>query len=204
MNLKNIRLFYFSLVAFIIFATFSQPIIELFPQPKNEPFFSLGLLGKEGLAEQYYPGTEPIIYFESPVSWKIYLYNHMGEAQQIKIKIKLMESNTPSPNTTTCTPSPTTEIYEIRNILQNNETMIIPYEWTIREAIEINNSHPSLFMDINEDTINIDLDLDTEKTLKMVFELWVYDTDIDNFVFGWSVRGETHCAWNHIYFDLLS
>ena len=191
------------MVAFLIFVTFSQSIIELFPQPKEEPFFALGLLGNEGLAEQYYPGTEPIIYVNSPIRWNIHIYNHMGKAQQIKIKIKLMESNIPSPNATTCTPSPIIEIYEIRKILQNNETLMIPYEWTIREVLKINNSLPFLLMDINEDTINIDMNLDKEKTLKMVFELWVYDKDIDDFTFGWTVRGETHCAWNHIYFDLL-
>lgn len=202
MNLDDLKIIYFSITALIVISIYSPLIMEHFPAPREESFFALALLGKEGLAENYYPGEEPIVYPDTPVKWHIYIYNHMGESQQIKIKIKLVDSNTPPPNITTCTPSPTTEIFEIRRFILNNETLIIPFEWSISEVIEVNDRYKMSLMQVNDYPINIDMAMDKEEALKMVFELWVYDENTRDFVFGWSERGDSRCVWNQIQFYL--
>ena len=90
MNLSNWKITFFSIATLILLLINSSIITDYLPERQTEPFFALALLGRDGMAENYYPGEEPSIYPDTPVKWHVYIYNHMGESQQIKVKIKMI------------------------------------------------------------------------------------------------------------------
>lgn len=163
---------------------------------------AMAILGEEGLADDYYSEDTPVITSKMPSKWNIYLDNHMGETQQILIKIKLIASRTPQPNTSTCTPCPAAEIYELRRTIGKNQTIIIFFEWTISEIVEIGSQYEISQIKIGENLLNLEQIYNKDDKIRMIFELWVYHENIKQFAFYLYDLGETRCIWNQIQFKI--
>jgi hypothetical protein len=196
--------FVFVSVCLVLILTACIPVIMAFTPSREEPFFALAILGEEGMAEHYYPGDDPNIIVGQLVRWNIFIYNHMGEAQYVAVQVKLLNSTMSAPNSTTCTPSPAPVVFEARRIALDNETLLLPFSWSITEVEQEGNFLNVNSISVNDETVDIHAVAGYGCDYRLVLELWVYDKDLGDFQFGWGYRDERSCTWNQVWFNVIS
>lgn len=202
MNLDDWQMVFTFVIITLLFAVVS-PLVGAYIPNRSESFFALAVLGEDGAADNYYPDDDPNIQNGEQVNWTVYVYNHMGQFEYVSIRVKLLNATMRSPNSTTCEPSPYVEIYEVKRFIPNNHTLLYPITWELNSTDEGNN-----VVTINDFVVNgVAADTDTSsmggESFRIVLELWVYDTETEDFVFSWSSAGEDRCVWNQIWFDSI-
>ena len=163
-------------------------------------FFELGLLGKEGKAEGYFPDDNSTVFIGTPMSWLIYVHNHMGSEQDVSIRVKILNSTMQAPDDREHEPSPELCVLEIPISLSVDETMLVPYSWSILDS-EYQNGTVIKAVIVNSDFIDVNVE-DYSDRFRVVFELWVYDSSINEYVFGWYSKGEFYSASIYIWYNL--
>jgi len=203
MNLDDWHLLFVSIcVAIILIAC--VPIVMAFIPSRDEPFLALAILGKDGMAESYYPDDDPNIELGEMVHWTIYLSNHMGEVQYVAVKVKLLNSTNPSPISNSCTPSPAPMIYEVRRVLMKNETGLFLFSWSILDAAQNGDFLEIRALSVNGETIETNALAIYGSDYRVVLELWVFNKNLNEFEFGWDYDDEKRCAWNQIWFNVIN
>jgi len=179
--------------------------IYLNPRPV-EPFFALGILGEEMMAEHYYPGDNSSIKLGDSVKWHVTLYNHMGSAQYVSIRAKLLNATTPPPDEMNHTASAVPSFREIRRVLADNETWTFPFYWSVEGVSWSNGSLRIAALKLNNITIAQGLSTAARHghNFRIVLELWSYSNQTSGFQFGWSSGGERRSAWVQIWFNLTA
>jgi hypothetical protein len=171
---------------------------------RDEPFFALGVLGKEGKAGHYYPGDDPNIEVGEPVDWVIYLYNHMGGPRYVALRFKLLNSTMPPPEAEGGAPSRAPVFFEVRRVIANNETILLPFSWSIEGAQVIGDSTVIRRLSAMGETYETYAVAREGRDFRVVIELWIYDERTGDFEFGWSHGGESHGPWVQIWFNATS
>jgi len=189
----------FAAVGIILILGMSTPLISRFMPSSSENFTAMAILGENGIAEKYYPNEDANIPLGQPVKWHLYLYNHEEGASYLLVRVKILDFDSTPPNSTYCTPSPSPDVYEFRRILENNETVIIPFEWSILDAENSSGRILIKRISINNHQLYPSLSLDSGM-LRFVFELWVYDEASNRFRFD--LGNGSRCVWNQIWFNL--
>lgn len=172
-----------SLVAFLILAT--ALISSYWPEYETQ-FIELGLLGKNKLASDYFSDANSTVSIGSQVNWYIYLHNHMVNPQNVIIKVKLLNSTMKVPNDQDHEPSPFTPFTELSFFLSRNETLIVPFSWSISEIVLEDDSIMLNRLTYNDQTVRVDVSTLSSSFFRMVFELWVYDQFSQEYQFGWN------------------
>ena len=181
----------------------AYPIYGIFiPERPVEKFIALGLLGENGMAEHYYPSDDPNIGVGVPVKWFVYLYNHMGEAEYVALRVRLLNATVPAPNSTSCTACPAPFFIEVRRILLKNETLVFPFSWSLEEATKVGDFVRIERLNVNNVRVASNSTALYGYNFRMIFELWIYNEDSQDFGFGWSSGGESRCVWNQIWFNV--
>jgi len=173
---------------------------ELRPQ---ERFLSISTLGSNMMTENYYPGDSSTINVGDNVKWYLNVYNRMGSAEYISLRVKLLNSTQTIPDDTLHVPSPENQIIEMKYMLMNNSTWVIPLTWTVTEveeqqdyivikSLELNGIHVD---QLNVRSLN-------GRDFRIIVELWRYDLETGNFAFAWSSGLEERSAWNQIWFNV--
>lgn len=208
----------------ILILSVSLFIIESYwPQYENR-FFEIGLLGPEGYATDYFPNEDAIINIGTPLNWKIYVNNHMGEAQKIKIKVKFLNSSFDDPYEYTTFLDESIIEYDLD--LEKDEYLVIPFELSILNA-RFEENYYTITRTVNqtdgEGQYEIEEQLDavvvkdilinnqlteinkistTGGDYRIVFELWVYDENLGNYGYGWVHEGKYHSAIVYLWFNV--
>ena len=201
MNLSEWRNI-FIIVGIIGISLVAVPVISSYFSKTPESFISMTVLGKEMLADDYYPNDELNIKIRDVIPWHVYIHNQMGRAQYVAVKFKILNSTLASLNTSLCVPSPAPVIYEFRDILLSNETKIEPFTWEIIEAY--NDSHTIAIskIKINERQIDVDIVIGNNEATRLVFELWLFDSVSKEFSFAMISNGEPRCVWNQLWIKI--
>jgi len=165
----------------------------------EERFFELALLGKDKKAESYFPNKNSTIEKNSPLLWYIYLHNHMGSDQPVLVRVKLLNSTMPIPDDLNHTASLRYPFIEFPVVLSTDETIQIPFSWSILEAVPQNGS---IVMMVNNDPVMVDVTSFSDNRLRMVFELWVYNPFTDLYEFGWDSGKEYYSTSVYMWFSL--
>jgi hypothetical protein len=200
MNLDDWRLVFVSVCLVLVLGVFGPFVMAYFPRGE-ERFFALAVLGEEGMAEKYYPDDDSNVSVGEDVHWTLYLYNHMGEVSYVAVRVKLLNSTMTAPNSTAYVPSPAPTVYEIKNVLSNNETWLCPFSWSIEEVGRFEDFVGVNRLSVNGDLIETDVFSEDGLDFRFVFELWVFDENSDDFRFGWSYSDESRCVWNQLWFN---
>jgi len=199
MNLDDYRIV-FVLISFFLIICACVPLVTALLPTKEDPFLAVAVLGENKKAESYYPSDDPHIEVGEKVHWFIYLHNHMGELKYVALRVKLANSTFLTTNSISCNPNPAPIIYEVRRILLNNETWLYPFTWSI-QSVESYESYLGIRrLTINDRNIETWVIAKENNNYRIIFELWVYDENIDDFQFGWRYRDEMRCALNQIWF----
>lgn len=182
----------------LIYSTIAYTLMN--PRPR-EQFFQLYALGSQHMIGDYYPENTTTITLNTNVSWYIGVTNFMGSIQYVMVKVKLGNASIPPPNQTTSTPSPAPEVASFRRILMDNETWEIPFNWKIK-SVEEREGELYISLEINgAETGVIEVGAVNGYNFRLIFELWSYDFQAGQFVFGWSSNGERRSAWIQLWFN---
>lgn len=193
-----------SLVAFFVIVTVTVSAlayVEL-TTPYTDQFFSMWIVGSNGLTENYFPNNNPNIIPTEQVNWTLGVYNHMSSLEYVVVEVKLLNATETAPNEQTGVPSPVPEIFEFARVLVSNETWTIPFPWAIVNAVSVNGAVQINGLSINGTMITGSLaraagGLD----FRFVFELWFYDQAADNLAFSWSTPTSTYSVWTQLWFN---
>jgi hypothetical protein len=127
----------------------------------------------------------------------------MGSLEYVAVRVKLLNSTLPNPNDTLGEPSPAPVILEFAQVLLNNQTWSIPFDWeisnyTIRGG---NTVITGLLVNLSPyhgrfATANLGLGF------RFVFELWFYDIQTNNLAFSWTTNGRPTDSWTQIWFNV--
>ena len=179
-------------------------VISTFWPKYEERFFELGLLGKDQTADGYFPNNNSTIQLGSQISCYLYIHNHMGDFQEVSIRVKLLNSTIGVPNDREHRPSPVTPFAEFPLSLSLNETLIVPFSWSILEMDSQNSSVILKRLMVNEKTVEVEAAASSDSFFRIVFELWVYDQSSREYKFGWKSGNEFFSASLNIGFDVGS
>jgi len=202
MRLFDFKLIFIGITILLCLPIFAPYIYDILPEQEHEKFISLGILGEEGLADNYFPSEEPIIFENVLNSWQLYVSNHMGGITQILIKVKLLEAQIDPPNISTCMPSPGFEVFEIRRLIGLNQTLKIPFEWMVTNYTDSFNRTNIYQIQINDSIRELNFFNNNDEMIRIVFEVWVFDVDENMFQFHWMDFGELRCVWTQIQFRI--
>lgn len=192
------RLISIFISALMIFSTIAY--VWVTPRPK-EQFFQFYVLGKERLISDYYPGETSDIPPRTLVRWYLGVTNFMGSVQYVQVRVRLGNAYTTPPNETTGTPADAPVIYEFRRFLSDNETWEFPFFWEISDyRMEDNEVYISLV--INNKSIGFaEVGAEEGRNFRIIFELWTYSQEIEDFSFGWYSGDERRICWLQIWFN---
>ncbi len=203
MSLNNWRIvFYLTGVLFVVIIFL--PVTWGFLPRNEEQFFTLATLGEDVTESKYFPNDNSNITLKDQMKWNIKLYNRIETTQYILVKIKILDSKMLPPNNTLGTPSTANSIYEIGRILAKNETKIIPLQWSIVEANSSDNSLVLTRVDINESPIELNLPVPKGDDLRLILELWIYNTNSNTFKFDTDPGNGFRIVWNQIWFKITN
>ena len=183
-------------------------VFILFPFPNSylniddSSFIALAVLGQDGLAEKYYPNDNLNVSKGKPIKWNIYLYNHMGEVQYVKIVVKILDNSVPPSNISGGTPSPSPVIFESSQVLLDNETLLMPFIWSVVN-VERNEGILNISkIRINENSLNVNITSNENEKLGIKFELWIYNISTKEFEFTLSKDNIEKSVWTQFWFLL--
>jgi uncharacterized membrane protein len=179
----------------------SVAVISAFWPRYEERFFELGLLGKDQKAEAYYPDNNSTLQLDSSVLWHIYLHNHMGSPQNVSVRVKLLNSTMQAPDDREHEPSPFSYFMEIPVSLSIDETLLIPFSWSVVEATSQEGNVTINRLRVDNQTFN--MSVLSSNRFRMVFELWVYDKSSQQYRFGWDSGKEFYSASLYMWFSLI-
>jgi uncharacterized membrane protein len=158
--------------------------------PKYESqFIEFGLLGKDKMAEGYYPNNNHTIGLNLSVNWNLYVRNHMKNGQTLVVRVKLLNSTMEMPSDKENKPSPSATLTEIPLSLSVEEIAIIPFSWSFHEVFQQEGLTIIESLTVNNQMLSVDI-LDSNSSFRMVFELWVYDRSLQEYRFGWNIGEE--------------
>lgn len=183
------------LVLMIAFISTIWPVSE-------ERFFELSILGKDKTADYYYPNNNSTLEVGSQVSWHVNILNHMGSEQNVSLRIKLLNSTMELPDDQKHEPSPYSSFFELPLFLDVDEAQLIPFTWSLSEAISQNDSVIIQRLVLNDQVFDVYVPA-SDSLFSMVFELWVYDQASQEFTFAWGPEEDLSSISLNIAFKII-
>jgi uncharacterized membrane protein len=177
------------------------PLIVTFLPDTNESFVVFAVLGRNEKAKNYFPGEDPNIGINEKVEWNLYLHNDMSESQYIIIAVKIANSTISPPSAKSCIASPALKIYQIREFIFVNETKIIPFSWNIVNVSSIEEFRKLEKVSINDEIIEVNAKSRNGYNFRIIFELWIFDKELEEFQFDWRNGSERRCVWTQVWFN---
>ena len=191
---------------FLVLAIISEmgAYVALTPRPTQQ-FFQFYVLGKNGLARDYYPQNNPDLRLASNISWYLGVTNFMGNMQLVEIRLKLGNETTTPPNDTTDTPTSAPELLAFDRALIDNETWEFPFVWSITNDTTTAGTTRILTVQINNQTYQTsDWSALKGYNFRLILELWVWQGDTNTFEFGWGNSAGRRTAWLQLWFNMSS
>ena len=192
------------LIAFFVIVTMTVSALAYVELTTSytDHFFSMWILGSNGLTENYFPSNNPNLIPGEQVNWTLGVYNHMSALEYVVVRVKLLNSTEISPNELTGVASPVQGIFEFARVLVSNETWTIPFPWDIVDSTSVNGVVLITGLSINGTMITANLaQAAGGLNFRFVFELWFYDQTAGNLAFSWSTPTSTYSAWTQLWFN---
>ncbi len=189
-----LAIFISALAIFIAFAyAFFEPRAE-------DRFLTLSTLGANMTADNYYLGGNSTLKAGDSVTWYVSVANNMGSSEYVSVRLKL--SNSTGDNQTSTSPlSEDNYIYEMRQLVPDNSTWVMPLHWSITDIDKNKGVITIKSISINGQEVRA-LDIQTLQggRFRIFIELWRYDAEKNDFTFTWpSATGEERSSWNQLW-----
>jgi len=175
----------------------------------SEKFFQLYVLGPTGITGNYYPNNSSNLQIDEIAQWNLRLVNDMASIQYVSIRVKLGgNQTTDSPNETLAQPSPAPLITEFKHFILDNETWEVPIDWQIANYTTTTGGQVSIHS-LTIDNVTYVLDNSpvcsgiNSCSFRLIFEIWTWNVDSNNFQFGWFDGDQHRVAWLQLWFTLV-
>jgi hypothetical protein len=170
----------------------------------QEQFFQFYLLGANHSASDYYPDQDTNIRLGEPITWYVGATDNMGATEFVSIRVKVSNATIKAPNDLQALPSAAPAVAEFARFLQDNETLEIPFIWSLSNVSLYQGSVHILMLQINNETYQIsDWSANNGYNFRLIFELWTWNVDTANYQIGWMSGDQHKIAWLHIWFNLV-
>ena len=191
---------------FIILAVLAESLAYVVTTPRPaEQFFQFYVLSSNRTVADYFPKNNSNLLLGSAITWYLGVTNFMGKTQLVEVRVKLGNETTIPPNDTSIAPSPAAASMFFDRFISQNETWNLPFIWSIRNATAIGGYTYILALQINNVTYPVaHWSAANGLNFRLIFELWVWQTDANTFAYGWNGNGERHAAWLQLWFNLTS
>lgn len=175
----------------------------IFPYPATaQSFFVLSTLGKNEIADNYYPNNDSSVNILQEVEWHIQIQNLIGSVQFVQIRVKVQNSTMPLPDSSNLTPSPEPSSLNFTVFLRKEQSVILPFHWYVSERVLSSSSTTLEEIIINGMPIDLNVQTVNGGKFYFVFELWHYDVASGSFIFHWDSNFGFQCAWNSLIFEV--
>jgi hypothetical protein len=172
------------------------------PQPMARQL-SLSILSANLTTDDYFSNDNSTIDVRNPSRWYASVHNGVGSPEYVALRIKLLNSSQPIPDDISVSPSPGSTVYEIKQMIENNSTFVVPLKWSITDVRKVANSTIIERLNINSNDIeNLHVASPTGKNFRFIVELWRYDTNTKDFTYIWSDGQNKRGVWSQIWFNL--
>jgi len=190
------------IVTLVLLLIVAVAVISTIWPRSEESFFELSILGKDKTADEYYPNRNSTLEVGSQVSWYLHTLNHMGSVQNVSLRVKLLNSTMEPPNDQRHEPSPFAFFVELPLSLDVDDAQLIPFSWSILDAVSQNGSVVIKSLIVNNQTVEVDVSADSNSLFRMVFEIWVYDQSTQEYTFEWESGKNFSSTSLYIWFNV--
>lgn len=185
MKLHHVKILLISSGLVIALFIVSSGALVLVPRSTGEQFSELFILNYQRQAADYPHNIVP----DKAYPLFLNVENHVGNSVYYLVYIKLLTVSENLPNVKLKTASPTDVLYENRFIILNDHA----FEYPITFSINTTNNEPNQItidnLNINGEMVAVDKVVEwdparTEFPFRLLFELWVYDTELNMFQYN--------------------
>ena len=163
----------------------------------------MGLLGENGQADNFFQTDNNELDNTTKLNWTIFLENKMNKKADVSIYVKIINSPDQMPSDETCIPSPVKSITKLNFTLELNEKRYEPFEWKIKNSVKVSNSSEIKSIIVNDEEYGVLVEGSLDNKFGILFELWIYDADINGNEFSWHSQRKERCVWNLIWFEFI-
>jgi hypothetical protein len=167
---------------------------------------SLSILSANLTTDDYFNNDNSTIDVRNPSRWYASVYNGVGSPEYVALRIKLLNSSqavSDDISDISVGPSPGSTVYEIKQMIENNSTLVVPLEWSITDVGKVANNTIIERLNINGNDIeNLHLASPSGKNFRFIVELWNYDPNTNDFTYVWSDGQNNRSVWSQIWFNL--
>jgi hypothetical protein len=172
------------------------------PQPMARQL-SLSILSANLTTDDYFTNDNSTIDLGNPSRWYASVHNGVGSPEYVALRIKLLNSSHAIPEDISVGPSPENTVYEIKQMIENNSTLVVPLEWSITDVGKLANNTIIEGLNINGNDIeNLHVVSPYGMNFRFILELWKYDPNTKDFTFVWSDSQNKRGVWSQIWFNL--
>ena len=193
-----------TLVGFVVLLIVIVAFVSSIWPTQENWFIELGLLGSNKTADAYFYNFDSTLEAGVQNTWYLYVHNHMDRVQDISIRIKILNSTMTLPNDIENEYSPYVHFTELPLSLSINETILVPFTWSIPEVLIQTDSVVIKRLMVNNQIYDVDIMTFSDSFFRMVFELWVYDDSSQEYEFGWNLEENMFSASLYIGFKAVS
>ncbi len=182
-------------------AVYSSAAFYLLSPPAFQPFMAFGVLSDQGTLSGYTPGSGLGLPLNQIVNWHLEITNRMGTVEFVRVVFRIGNLTTESPAET----SPASSVPPIgtfERFISNEMTETINFDWQVVSTIS---SGGSVFPEVqigNRSPVLSKVGTATGRDLRIIFELWTYNTAADTFQYGWTSEGRVFGDWLQVWFDI--
>jgi hypothetical protein len=172
------------------------------PQPMARQL-SLSILSANLTTDDYFSNDNSTIDVGNPSRWYAFVHNGVGSPEYVALRIKLLNSSQAIPDDISVGPSPGSTVYEIKQMIENNSTLVVPLEWSITDVAKPGSNTIIEGLNINDNDIeNLHVASPLGKNFRFIIELWKYDPNTEDFTYVWSDGQNERGVWSQIWFNL--
>lgn len=168
-----------------------------------EEFISMGILGENRQADKYFRTDNNELDNDTKLNWTIFLENKMNKRVYVQIYVKIITTHEQMPSDEICNPSPVKSITEFNFTLDLNEKRYEPFVWQIENTSKVSNSSEIQSIIFNDEVYGVLIEGRPDNIFGILFELWIYDAEINDYEFSWHSQRKERCVWNLIWFELM-
>ncbi len=174
--------------------------------PRIDQFSSVSVLGPDMTAASYFPGNSTTVAPNAQINWTVRVYNHMGSVQLFLLQVLLSNLTIYGPNPTNNVPSERSlaaPLFNATRAVQDNETWILPLQWSIVDDPSVGGTTTIQTMWINNLPLAVNplVSASGGMNFRIVIELWSYDTQLRDFIFSFTSNGSVASVFDQIWFD---
>ena len=190
------------LVLLVSFTTvYSSAGFYLLSPRAFQPFMSFAILSEQGTLSGYVPGSGLTVPPNQTIGWHLEITNRMGAVQFVRVVFRIGNLTIANPNET----SPASNVPSIgtfEKFIPDQYTDTLSFNWRVVSVVQTGGMVFPRVQINDQSPILSPVGAATGRDLRLMFELWTFDTATGTFQYGWKDGDVVFGDWLQVWFDL--